>query len=263
MNQKSQFLRVCMGIDTETTSINPKEAEVIELGYVVSDGEAFLPFNELFRPNGPIEPKISKVTNITYKMVANARQFDESVPELTALVDAYDGDAILVAHNVPYDRTVLEQYDFHHYRWLCTLRMARKLFADDQSVEEHTLGYLRYRFEILDPADNPDIDMHRAGSDALVALHFLSYMLDVMEERGLIDPNEPYGPQVFDWIDAPMEITSMPFGKHKGKPLAEVPMSYWNWALANMDTLDEKHDDYDEDFATAVAKALTTIMEGM
>jgi exodeoxyribonuclease X len=36
----------------------------------------------------------------------------------------------------------------------------------------------------------------------------------------------------------PMLVHSMPFGKHKGLPMSEVPKSYIRWALENMKDLD-------------------------
>jgi hypothetical protein len=48
----------------------------------------------------------------------------------------------------------------------------------------------------------------------------------------------------------------MPFGKHKGEEFSKIPMSYWNWALANFDALNEESDNFDPDFAASVAHLL-------
>jgi hypothetical protein len=48
----------------------------------------------------------------------------------------------------------------------------------------------------------------------------------------------------------------MPFGKHKGELMIDVPRSYWRWAMANMDSLNEEADNFDPDFAASVHRAL-------
>ena len=53
----------------------------------------------------------------------------------------------------------------------------------------------------------------------------------------------------------------MPFGKHKGKKFTEVPISYWQWALDNFDSLNEKDSAYDKDFARSVTVAIEKILE--
>ena len=48
----------------------------------------------------------------------------------------------------------------------------------------------------------------------------------------------------------------MPFGKHKGEAIDNVPLSYFQWALKNMDSLKEDADNFDPDFAATIAQTL-------
>jgi hypothetical protein len=82
-----------------------------------------------------------------------------------------------------------------------------------------------------------------------------------MEELTIIDKDKPYMSQVLQWLQEPIIYDTMPFGKHKGKPLESVPLDYWMWALENMDSLNEDKDNYDPDFAASVAAALEKIMD--
>jgi DNA polymerase III epsilon subunit-like protein len=259
MDRKTEFLTNCLILDTETTSKDYNEAEVTELGYVMYNDGNWERFVELYKPNEPITPEVSAITNITNKMVAGCRNFDEGVDDLKMLLGALGQDAAIVAHNSFYDMKVLERYDVSHKTWVCTMRIAKKLYGNDPTVSAFNLPYLRYRFNILDPADHK-IDAHRADSDALVTAYLLSHFVDVLIQQEVLEENEPYLQQLQEWLDEPIVFETMPMGKHKGKRLEEVPLDYWQWALANMDSLDETKENFDKDFAASVAIALEKMM---
>jgi DNA polymerase III epsilon subunit-like protein len=245
-------------LDTETTSLDCKEAEIIEFGFVLKMEDDWQQFDELHKPSQPISPIISAVTYISNRMVEDKPPFEEAVDDFDKILETIGSpdDTLIVAHNVDYDKGVFEaRYNTSKaldYDWVCTLRMARKLFKDDPTVEKYTLGYLRYRFD-LDVAD--DLPMHRASADAYVAAKLFEYLLEVAEEQGVFDNLMDTRARLIEWLAEPIVTTIMPFGKHKGKKLTEVPADYWAWALDNMNSLNENHDDYDADFAASVINA--------
>ena len=55
-------------------------------------------------------------------------------------------------------------------------------------------------------------------------------------------------------------MTKVPFGKHRGLSFHEVPMSYWSWALDNLDSLNESSEQYDPDLAASVIDAVEKAM---
>jgi hypothetical protein len=77
-----------------------------------------------------------------------------------------------------------------------------------------------------------------------------------MEESGIIDKDQPYGPQIMIWSLAPIIYEKMPFGKHKGELMTDIPHSYWQWGMKNTDWFNEQADNYDPDFAASVHKAI-------
>lgn len=253
---KDEFFKNCVVLDTETTDIDYKVAEVIEYGYILNVDGNWQDFNELYKPMEDIKPECSAITNITNAMVKDKPHFNEAIMDTEALFLAMGDECICVAHNSFYDRKVLENYGIKQPRWLCTLDISRKLYHDDDSVSQHNLPYLRYRFGILDPAYHPDIDAHRASADALVTAILLEKMVAEMESRGILEPGVDYYDQITAWLDEPIIYDKMPFGKYKGKKLSVVPMSYWTWALDNMDTLNEEHEKYDKHFAASVMAAI-------
>jgi exodeoxyribonuclease X len=259
MNRKEEFLKNCIVVDTETTSKDYKVAEVIELGYAINTGAEWTTFVDMYKPHDSICPMVSSITNITNAMVKTKPYFENCVKDITSVIFAFGGDVVCVAHNAFYDKSVLARYSVTSPTWICTLRMAKKLWGNDPTVENFTLPYLRYRFGILDPAYH-EINAHRADSDALVTGYFLEIMIDEMIARGLLTDDAPYIKQIDAWLDEPTLTDTMQFGKHKGQKLTEIPMSYWRWALENMESLDENHEKYDKDFAASVAVALEKIM---
>jgi DNA polymerase-3 subunit epsilon len=40
--------------------------------------------------------------------------------------------------------------------------------------------------------------------------------------------------QLFDALSRPIQMSTMPLGKHKGRPLKEIPLQYLQW-IANKD----------------------------
>lgn len=256
MSNKQDFLDKCIVLDTETTSKSYKEAEVVELGYLIQGSE----FQRLYKPYTPMEPEVMAVTNISNRMLIDKEHFDDCMADFTVVADAID-DVVLVAHNSFYDMKVLENYAIKYPTWLCTMRLAKKLFGTDDSVNAFNLGYLRYRFEIMDPADEAVISAHRALDDAKVTAELLELLVTTMEEKGIIEIDRPYHEQIIEYLEAPAITEIMPFGKHKGKKMVDVPMDYWKWALDKMESLDENAENYDKDFAASVNLALEKILE--
>lgn len=255
MSHKEDFLKSCMVLDTETNSDDYKIAEIIEAGFVIRDNDTWTIFQELHKPiDRPIPPKVSAITYITNKMVEDRPHFIDEKEVFQSIVDSYR-DGYLVAHNHFYDMRVLERHGINteNHNWICTWRMAKKLFNGVESVEETNLPYLRFALEL----DVPDTMLcHRAGNDSFMTAKLLEVLVDLMEEYNLLDTSQPYGPQIAKWAAEPIIYERMPFGKHKGELMTEVPHSYWKWAMQNMDSLNEEADNFDPDFAASVHHAL-------
>jgi DNA polymerase-3 subunit epsilon len=103
--------RTAVLLDTETTGLDARKDEVIELGMVkfdyLPDGQivglrdTFSAFNE---PTAPISDEVTALTGITDEMVAGHR-IDEAA--VTAFLD---DAAIVIAHNSGFDRKFAERY---------------------------------------------------------------------------------------------------------------------------------------------------------
>jgi len=65
---------------------------------------------------------------------------------------------------------------------------------------------------------------------------FLRLLPVIMAQSGLGDRLDALA--LAELANAPIQVSSMPFGKHKGTALDQVPHDYIRWALANMPALD-------------------------
>lgn len=255
MNRKEEFLQKCLVLDTETNSDDYKIAEIVESGFVIRENENWTIFQELHKPiDRPIPPKVESICYITNEMVEDKNPFIDNKEVFQAVVDGYT-DGYLVAHNHFFDMRVLGNHgvDTNNHSWICTWRMAKKLFMSTPEVEETNLPYLRFALDLDVPIE---MYCHRAGNDSFITGRLLEFFVDMLEAEGILDTSMPYGPQIAQWAAEPIIYERMPFGKHKGELMKDVPASYWQWAMKNTHWFDETADNFDPDLMASIHKAL-------
>lgn len=206
----SAIIRV---IDTETTSF---EGGVCELASVdIINGQICNPMSDFVKPPEPITVGAMAVHHITDAMVSDAPPIDD-------VVGRYQGASVYVAHNAAFDRPKLPQINAP---WICTLKLARKLFPE---LESHSNQYLRYHF-MLDVDVPENLHAHRALYDCYVTAALLIRLnRDVKMTIA----------QMREITALPSLLHTMRFGKHKGKTFEEIAATdqgWIRWALANMD----------------------------
>ena len=93
-------LRSFVVIDVETTGFNEKKDRIIEIGLIkVVEGEEKETFDTFVNPGTAIPTHITQLTGITDDDVAEAPSFQE----LAIQVLEFIGDAVIVAHNAPFN----------------------------------------------------------------------------------------------------------------------------------------------------------------
>ena len=156
--------KIVVVIDFETTGRYPKNgARAIEVGAVkIKDNKIIDTFDSLMNPKTLLPSEISFLTGITQDMLDNAPTNDKIIPKLVAFLGNADE---LIAHNAPFDKSMLET-ELHHlgiskeYPFTCSLKMARKHFPD---LEKHSLEYLVDHLNL-----KKEKTFHRALDDALM-----------------------------------------------------------------------------------------------
>ncbi|MFC8847660.1 MULTISPECIES: DEDD exonuclease domain-containing protein [unclassified Micromonospora] len=156
-------------VDLETTGGAPDGGGITEIGAVkVRGGEELGVLATLVNPGVPIPPFITVLTGITQAMLVPAPPIEQVLPSFLEFV----ADAVLVAHNAPYDVGFLKAACARHgYRWpnpqvLDTAALARRVLSRDE-VPNRKLGTLSAYFRT---ATRPT---HRALDDALATVDVL------------------------------------------------------------------------------------------
>ena len=195
--------------DTETTGVRSETDRIIEIA--AFDPVEKREFEMLINPGVPIPKEASAIHGITDEMVAEAPSFAEVGAQFIAFCE---GDVALIAHNNDnFDRHFLTNECTRHdlelpdYAMIDSLKWARKYRPD---LPRHSLQYLRQTFGI------EENNAHRALDDVVVLYQVFSAMIDDLS----IDT-------VLELLSAAPDV--MPFGKHQGKPLSEVPSNYLAW----------------------------------
>ncbi|MCP1773682.1 DNA polymerase-3 subunit epsilon [Bradyrhizobium japonicum] len=165
-----QETRTGILLDTETTGLDHRKDELIELGMVkfdyLPDGrivgvrDTFSAFNE---PSESIPAEITALTGITDEMVAGHRIGDAAV---SAFVD---GAVIAIAHNAGFDRRFAERYwpVFEGMAWGCS---ATEVDWRSRGFAGAQLGYLLNGAGYFHQA-------HRAVDDCHALLEILDFTL--------------------------------------------------------------------------------------
>ena len=165
--------------DIETTGLNSHSNEIIEIGAVkIKAGRIVDRYSQLINPGRPIPYHITEITSITDEQVANEPKIDEVIGKFVDFV----GDAVLVAHNAPFDMGFIKR-DVKKYlnidlqsSVIDTLQMARDLFPD---LKKYGLGDLNKTLGLALEKH------HRAVDDSQATANMFIIFLDKYKEKGL------------------------------------------------------------------------------
>jgi len=168
-------------LDLETTGGSPKQAGITEIGAVkVRGGEVLGEFATLVNPEVAIPPFIAALTGITDALVASAPTLNGVLPSLLEFI----GDAVVVAHNAPFDVGFLTAACHRHgLAWprpkvVDTVRLARVALHRDE-VRNCKLGTLAAFMH------SPVTPNHRALDDARATVAVLHGLLERVANLGV------------------------------------------------------------------------------
>lgn len=163
---------VCL--DTETTGLE-ESSEIIEIGMVkVIDGIVADRYSQLVQPYHPIPEEITQLTGIDNNMVENQPHWADIE---SAILD-FIGDFTLVAHNVSFDRGMIERH---------IGRILPNLWLDTHDVAKIFMPSLT-SYKLISIAGALQIEessFHRAVNDAEVTAQVL---LTLTEKACSLDP---------------------------------------------------------------------------
>ncbi|QAV33512.1 DNA polymerase-3 subunit alpha [Fervidobacterium changbaicum] len=165
-------------LDLETTGLNPRLDEIMEIGAVkIFDGRVADEFHTLVKPTS-LKEKSLQITGITEDMLKDA-------PEIADVIDKLWGflkGAVLVAHNADFDIGFLKHTFARFGRefnppYIDTLRLSQallrnqmKAFSLDKLVEHFKLGKFQH---------------HRALDDARVTARVFLQLVELLKKKSI------------------------------------------------------------------------------
>ena len=126
----------------------------------------------------------------------------------------------MIGHNVDFDWLAIGSPDIKR---ICTLSLARKLWSDLDSYSQSALLYFLKRQSAKELLKNA----HSALADVGICAVILQRAIEQLGVKTIED--------LWDQSELARVSSVMPFGKHKGLPLSEVPSDYRRWLLGKTD----------------------------
>ena len=175
-------------VDVETTGLNPKSENIIEIGAVkVVDGQVVDTFQSFLKPRKPLEDRIVALTGITDEMLVDAPDGKKVMP----LFAEFCGDLPLVGHNLIFDyaflkRAMLNEKLSFERKGVDTLKIARKYLPE---LESRNLGFLCQYFNITHTA-------HRALGDAQATVQLYEILKQRFGEKAVSEECTVFAPKM-------------------------------------------------------------------
>ncbi|MDO5425606.1 MAG: 3'-5' exonuclease [Eubacteriales bacterium] len=151
-----------IALDLETTGLNPRDDQILEIGAARVEGGAVTQVYEVFVNSGvPIPQKIQELTGITPEMAASGVPVREA---MEGLLD-FCGDWDILGHNLIFDYSFLKCNAVKlggsfEKNGIDTLKIARKFLPE---LPSRSLEVLCSHFSV------PQEKKHRASYDAIAA----------------------------------------------------------------------------------------------
>ena len=227
--------------DTETTGdnkfLNDKPVEVAVVNWNLKKGFLGKPKSWLIDPKMIIHPSAKAVHEISDEMVKGKPLLEDILPEFHNYIE----DSALIAHNIEFDLEMLPSLKERSNLKLDCLRFARKIYKigdlgyKNQDLRSHKSQELRYWLNIK--VDTMGLKAHRAAADILVTGEVFSEIL----KKFLIQTKSTYMSELSTFINSPMLIDKMTFGKFNGEKLEDCiakecskKNNYFFWLLKEL-----------------------------
>lgn len=199
--------------DTETTG-STEPVRIVQAAWIELDDtlQAIKTVNLYFNPDRPIDSGAMAVHGLMGPELKDKPLYDTfHLPETD----------FIIGHNIDYDWEQAGSPE--HVKRICTLALARKLWPD---ADSHQLLALCYRL-----APEKAKILHKMAHNArydvalnLIVLHAIANEMGLHSAETLWEASEQARiPDV------------MPFGKHKGAKIADLPRDYVQWMLGQKD----------------------------
>ncbi|MBU3541185.1 putative quorum-sensing-regulated virulence factor [Polynucleobacter sp. UB-Tiil-W10] len=126
------------------------------------------------------------------------------------------GTKYLIGHNIDFDWVAIGKPEVKR---ICTLALSRSLWPD---LDSHTQSALLYYFE-RETARDQLRNAHSALADVWICSKIVGQIIDKLHPASF--------DALWEMSEKARIPTIMPFGKHKGESISQVPTDYKQWML--------------------------------
>ena len=204
-------------LDTETTDLEHRE--VIELAYMpltTTLTKGAEPFQKYYKPTVPISFGAMAVHHIIPEALEDCENFTTK--------DLPQDLEYLIGHNIDFDWEAIGRPECER---IDTLTLARYLWPE---VDSHTQSALMYYFS-KDRASTRILlrEAHSAKADIHFCFVIFRQIVAELKKRNNTDNiSIQYVYEISETARIPVK---MPFGKHKGELIEDLPKDYVRWLL--------------------------------
>ncbi len=191
-----------VAFDTETTSLNAMQAELVGFSLCVEAGEAcYVPLAHVTASSAPAQTNLfgeATTSTVSKKLAAGQIPLARAVELIKPLLE--DESVLKIGHNIKYDMLVMQSYGVMITPIEDTMLLSYNLHAGEHGhgMDEIAERYLNYKpisfDEVTGTGKNrlrfDEVDIEKAGQyaaeDADVTLRFHNYFKPQMFEQGML-----------------------------------------------------------------------------
>jgi len=212
-------MQTALIIDTEVWSLKTKE--VIQMAWLGVPSKNGRIVQMEFRPQG--EPEMGAIAT---HMISLEEIEEKAVDDSSNAIRYLPKTDYVIGHNVDFDADVLG--GLPGVKRICTLAMARYFYPN---LDSHRLTALYLAcFGVNSITLGVIKNAHRAGDDVWICKEILSNVCGIG-----VGETEDWAERMWQFSEKARIPTTMPYGKHKGELIADVPRDYKQWLLAKDD----------------------------
>ena len=222
-------------LDTETTGISdpviPIEVAYIEIGKF-ENLKIKKSFRQLYNPG---DNKIDYSAMVTHNIIPE----DLVKKPIYTEFKLPENVEYMIGHNIKFDYKVIGSPE--NIKLIDTLQISRKLFPD---LDSHKQGAILYY--LLDHKKARKIlkNSHSALHDVKICRIILEHFIRITNVKSF--------DELYEYNNIAKIPDKMPFGKHKGVSLLDLPKDYIMWLLNKYET--QYNTKLDEDLRTELMK---------
>lgn len=245
---KARDITYCF-FDLETTGLQD-DCDIIQFGSVVAKPGSHISIETDYTlyTDKKIDPEASGAHGLRNEDLMYSPPIEKVIDDILNKLMLAD---VLVAHNASFDYPIMKRVFDSIGKYvpqkpvIDTLRLARHLLPERT---DHKLQTLFHLFEIERSKDHTS---HRAVSDCRTLHRVFNFLLFDWEDRQQGDATIK---ELLALASSPVSRKVMPFGKFRGKPLAEIDTDWLEWWCIKRKI--ENPDEEDWELTYSLAKEL-------